>query len=678
MDPKNNPPAGGRFGSVHIIEPSLEHTHTAIMLHGRGSDGPEFAEELAETMAPGQKPLMDRFPSWRWVFPSSQELWSTAFEEMLPAWFEAHSLTDTSARADLQMGGIRQSVAYIQSILDQEAARLGGETEKVVIMGISQGGAIGMWTMLCQGYLGKLPGAFVGASTWLPFAANIQMLLCEDDGNGADKGSSNIDPSDAFVADMLSTWNHSALSPGADRSLTPMPIFLGHGVDDAVVDVELGRQAREPQDLEVRRQQLRGNYIAVLQNSRGPWNKAGICPLTRVQALRHSSPSQTQMDTFEASKPDRLHQSLSGAWASFLGAQHCSREVDSLKKALDGHVQQTNLSITSLQRDTATKHDLLAASVTEVKSKIEQHAVEIRNIGTLRTDFSTFQYEVGQGRENVARKITDLFDKAVAQQESLDGLRSTTSHDITAIQQQYRSALEKVESLEQELRQARAKTLASEHKLAALENQITAITQTQQQLSEDNVNLPGQIHSHGENLMRLLDKQDLEPIQNSASPSGRTNDPLAQTPAAPCASLPYKQTPTPIVHRDQHDTSEDDHPPARTKRRRLEDPLEQQTKPPLPTHAPRQDIRSLYLVFRDKYKTDPPKSDTVFIWQFISSIEDPAMSKHIQESLATVLPEHVTPSRDMRRKSPLKHVDISKGLTWRKFREALVKIPGPS
>ncbi|KAH6845227.1 hypothetical protein B0I37DRAFT_179539 [Chaetomium sp. MPI-CAGE-AT-0009] len=385
------------------------------------------------------------------------------------------------------------------------------------------------------------------------------------------------------------------------------------------------------------------------------------------------------MDAFETSKPDRLHQSLSSAWASFLGAQHCSREVDSIKKALEAHVQQTNLSITSLQRDTATKHDLLAASVTEAKSKIEQHAVEIRDIATLRTDLSTFQYEVGQGRENVARKITDLFEKTVAQQESLDGLRSTTSHDIAAIQEQCRSALEKVESLQHELRETRAERLASEHKLAALESQITAMRQTQQQLPEHSANLSGETHSCQENLMRLLDNQDCEiPAQNSASPSSRTNVPLTQTPADPCASLPHKHTPAPIVHRDQHDTSEDDHPPARTKRRRLEVPLQSQTIRPVRTHAPRQDIRSLYLVFRDKYKSNPPKSDTVFIWQFISSIEDPAMSRHIQESLATVLPEHVTPSRDTRRKNPLKHVDISKGLTWRKFREALVKIPGPS
>lgn len=244
MDFRDGLAGEGAFGPGHIIEPSLEHTHTAIMLHGRGSDGPEFAEELAETAAPGQQPLMQRFPSWRWVFPSSQELWSTAFEEMLPAWFEAHSLTDTTAKEDLQIKGIRQSVAYIQSILTQEAARLGGETEKVVIMGISQGGAIGMWMLLCQGNIDRRFGAFVGTNTWLPFAANIQRLLGKGSEPATAKATSETSSSDGFVGDIMSAWSRPRVAQQSGKSLLSTPVFLGHGVDDAVVDIDLGRQAQ--------------------------------------------------------------------------------------------------------------------------------------------------------------------------------------------------------------------------------------------------------------------------------------------------------------------------------------------------------------------------------------------------------------------------------------------------
>ena len=220
------------FGEVHVVEPTSVHTHTAIMLHGRGSDGPEFAEELAETVAPGQTPLVERFSGWRWVFLSSQELWSTAFEETMPAWFEAHSLTDPTTREELQMEGIKQSVAYVQGIIAEEVARLGGDHGKVVMLGISQGGAIGMLTLLCQEGLGKPLGAFVGTSTWLPFAAHISRHLGKVDG-----GPDSRNASDAFVQDLVPAWDRSAA--------VSTPILLGHGVDDPVVEVELGRQARE-------------------------------------------------------------------------------------------------------------------------------------------------------------------------------------------------------------------------------------------------------------------------------------------------------------------------------------------------------------------------------------------------------------------------------------------------
>lgn len=89
-------------------------------------------------------------------------------------------------------------------------------------------------------------------------------------------------------------------------------------------------------------------------------------------------------------------------------------------------------------------------------------------------------------------------------------------------------------------------------------------------------------------------------------------------------------------------------------------------------------IRTLYLSFRDRYKKSPPKCDVDFIWEFIGCIESPAMSTHIQESLAMMLPDYVTRSRNTRRKNPQRHVNISKSITWRKFREALVKVPPPA
>ncbi|KAI1845544.1 hypothetical protein JX266_008402 [Neoarthrinium moseri] len=243
-----------QFGSVHVLEPQSRHTHSIILLHGLGSTGEEFAEELLTAKLSTEKTLRDQLPACRWVFPSSCELWSTVFEEAMPAWFEAYSLTDITARQDLQMDGIRKSVAYLTSILDEEIEKLGGAADRVVLGGISQGGAIGLWTLLCACAGGDTTtrriGGFLAGSAWLPFAETLERYL-----TGPSQAGGNLDiaPSDgasinavadAFVQSMTARTKHTLTERGSSEPpLLSIPVFLGHGVDDAYVDIELGRQA---------------------------------------------------------------------------------------------------------------------------------------------------------------------------------------------------------------------------------------------------------------------------------------------------------------------------------------------------------------------------------------------------------------------------------------------------
>lgn len=239
---------GSAFPPVHMIEPLAEHTHTAIMIHGRGSSGPEFAEELfSSRLSGGNSSLRSLFPGWRWLFPSSQSLWSSTFQEEFPAWFEAHSLTDLDAKQDLKIEGIKQSTEFLLRIMNEEIERLQGARENLFLCGISQGGAIGLWTLLCYTSLGGNIGSFVGASCWLPFAEAIRQFL----GNmpSLAEKSSEASPEEVevsrFVASMTADVEASLDRNGAAHSLLRTPIFLGHGTDDAYVDVALGRQARD-------------------------------------------------------------------------------------------------------------------------------------------------------------------------------------------------------------------------------------------------------------------------------------------------------------------------------------------------------------------------------------------------------------------------------------------------
>lgn len=230
--------AGSKFGQHHIVQPQSEHTHTAIVLHGRGSDAEEFADDFFESNLSDGAKLCDKLPGWRWVFPSSKELWSTAFQEHMPAWFEAHSLTDPTARQDLQVKGLLESVDHISRTIKEETERLGGDSRKLVLGGISQGAAVGMWALLSgRGSEDRSLGGFFAASTWLPFAADVKDLFVH---NEVARAPGSSEPKDVVLA-MIPPVNEPA--PATPREQTP--VFLGHGVDDAYVDVELGRQAAD-------------------------------------------------------------------------------------------------------------------------------------------------------------------------------------------------------------------------------------------------------------------------------------------------------------------------------------------------------------------------------------------------------------------------------------------------
>jgi lysophospholipase-2 len=188
------------FPAPHVILSTSLHTHTAILLHGRGSNGPEFALDLFEGRTSKGLGLQEHLPGWKWIFPSSQTRFSTIFEQEIREWFDIYSLTDPTLREELQTEGLQQSVAFICRLIEKEVTAVGGDAQRVVLGGISQGCATAVRAMLSSQEL----GAFFGFCSWMPF------------------------PSDArYICSNKST-----------------PVFLSHAKDDEVVDFELGLQLR--------------------------------------------------------------------------------------------------------------------------------------------------------------------------------------------------------------------------------------------------------------------------------------------------------------------------------------------------------------------------------------------------------------------------------------------------
>ncbi|KAJ6123687.1 hypothetical protein N7471_011004 [Penicillium samsonianum] len=233
------------FPKPHIHPPQAPHahTHTVILLHGRGSDGPEFADELFSSSTSKGKNLPSCLPSYRWVFPTSRDRWSTTFEEEMCTWFDAYSLGNIQERQELQKDGIRESVLHIFDILEKEARLLDGRLSHIYLGGMSQGMATALWAFLSATATGRIQGplgGLLGFCGWLPFAQQLEQLLSEPSlSPGSSQAQSLIT---GFFFDEIA-GEISRSDQFVDSSILSTPVFLSHGSDDPWVSVDLGRQA---------------------------------------------------------------------------------------------------------------------------------------------------------------------------------------------------------------------------------------------------------------------------------------------------------------------------------------------------------------------------------------------------------------------------------------------------
>lgn len=220
------------FPEPYIHHATTAHAYTIILLHGRGSNGPEFAEELFEARTSTDLNLAEHFPDWRWVFPSAKACFSTVFQEEITEWFDIYSLSDTGEESHRQVEGLRDSVRFILDLVEEEA-KFVGTSEMVVLGGISQGEATALQAFLC----GRKLGAFVGASGWLPFAGQVEAILRESEGSETQVA--------AFIRNNLSLGDWVSTRSADLGSVLQTPVFLGHGADDIWVDLKLGKQVRD-------------------------------------------------------------------------------------------------------------------------------------------------------------------------------------------------------------------------------------------------------------------------------------------------------------------------------------------------------------------------------------------------------------------------------------------------
>jgi phospholipase/carboxylesterase len=175
------------------VETGPDPAGSVIWLHGLGADGHDFEPIVPELIRRGERAL-------RFVFPHAPIRPVTLNNGYaMRAWYDIVSL---ERRGPEDETGIRASQATIEGLIRRENER-GVPTEKIVLAGFSQGGAL----------------ALVTGTRYPQKLAGIMALSC-------------------YL--LLANRFNAERSPANQAT----PIFLAHGLQDAVVAPVLGEQAR--------------------------------------------------------------------------------------------------------------------------------------------------------------------------------------------------------------------------------------------------------------------------------------------------------------------------------------------------------------------------------------------------------------------------------------------------
>jgi len=176
------------------VETAPKPDAAIIWLHGLGADGHDFEPIVPELAARGTR-------AWRFVFPHAPVRPVTYSGGMrMRAWYD---IAGIGRGAVEDVAGLRQADAQVRELIAREVSR-SIPTERIVLAGFSQGGAVSLYVMPRLEL--KLAGV-MALSTYLP---------CEQ----------------SFLAER---------SPVNDST----PILMAHGRSDPVVPMALGIKGRD-------------------------------------------------------------------------------------------------------------------------------------------------------------------------------------------------------------------------------------------------------------------------------------------------------------------------------------------------------------------------------------------------------------------------------------------------
>ncbi len=149
-----------------VLAPATPASASVIWLHGLGADGHDFVPIVPELELPAALAV-------RFVFPHARVRPVTLNMGMrMRAWYDIKTLT-AEGRADEE--GIRESVAVLGRFIAAERTA-GIASERIVIAGFSQGGAIALHGALRHA---EPLGGILALSCYLPLQATLEGELAD-------------------------------------------------------------------------------------------------------------------------------------------------------------------------------------------------------------------------------------------------------------------------------------------------------------------------------------------------------------------------------------------------------------------------------------------------------------------------------------------------------------------
>ena len=156
------------FPDPIIYTPATTHSHSLILLHGRGDNAENFAALLTLMQIPAyaNRTLLECLPTTKFILPTATLTHASRFAEMrLRQWFDCWSYFEQEEREELQVEGLRATVGHVHGLIRREVELVGAGN--VVLGGLSQGCAASLISLLS--WEGEPFAGVVGMCGWLPF-----------------------------------------------------------------------------------------------------------------------------------------------------------------------------------------------------------------------------------------------------------------------------------------------------------------------------------------------------------------------------------------------------------------------------------------------------------------------------------------------------------------------------